>query len=178
MAEKKIDPKPFFMLGIIAVMAIGGFFILGGGQSTEYPDFAACLAENDVTMYGFDLCPNCNKQKDIIGRNAFQEHLTDTGRYVLCRPESEARKPIGDALQNITILPEYADEVTQQTTQGDLCADMVGRGTPTWIVEHEGEVTQVSGWRTVPELAELSGCPVPEDFSGQTSSEGDRVTEQ
>lgn len=178
MSDRELDPRPLFVIGVIAVIAVGGWFILGMGESQEHPEFAQCLAENDVTMYGFKLCPNCNKQVDIIGQEAFKTHIEDTGRYVLCRPEEEARSPIGDRLDNITILPEYADEVTAETTQGDLCADMVGRGTPTWIIEHEGEVQQISGWRTIPELADASGCPVPENFEGQETADGDRVTEQ
>lgn len=178
--EKQLNPKPFFVLGFIIVIAVGGFFILGGGEESEFPEFAACLAGNDVTMYGFDLCPNCNKQKSLIGREAFKQYIDDTGRYVRCRPTSEATQPIGDDLANITILPQYSDQVSEQTTQGDLCSIMVGRGTPTWLIPdpETGEVQQVSGWRSVPELAELSGCPVPEGAEGQTpEQEGERFTD-
>ncbi|MDY6761586.1 MAG: hypothetical protein SVY41_00895 [Candidatus Nanohaloarchaea archaeon] len=180
----QLDPKPFFVLAVIAVIAVGGWFILGGGGTANYDDLAACLAEKDVTMYGFDLCPNCNKQKSKIGRDAFKQYLDGTGRYVRCRapPDGVAQQPIGaDRLQNITILPRHNGQVSASTTQGELCSMMVGRGTPTWLIPapDTGEVQQVSGWRSVGRLAELSGCPVPEGATRQTADvEGKRFTEQ
>lgn len=179
MAERQMNAKPFFVIGLIVVIAGGGWFILGGGEKAQYYDFASCLAENDVTMYGYDLCPNCNKQKDLIGRDAFNQYIAGTGRYVKCRPTSEATEAIGDRLQNITVLEQYEGQYSASTTQGDLCADNVGRGTPTWTFpQDDGTVEQVSGWRSIPELAQLSGCPVPEGAGGQTQeSDGKRFTE-
>lgn len=181
MAAKKLDPKPFFILGVIAILFIGGWLILGGGETREYPGFAQCLANQDATMYGFDLCPNCNKQKDVIGRTAFNTYIADTGRYVKCRPQEEADKQIGDRLQNITVLPQYRDQFTRETTQEDLCTRMVAEGTPTWLIpKPDGSgVHQVAGWRTITELAELSGCPVPETYeNGGVEDSGDRVTRE
>ncbi|MBI2543253.1 MAG: hypothetical protein HYW24_03645 [Candidatus Aenigmarchaeota archaeon] len=173
MAKRKLNPKVFFILGVVLLIAVGGYFILGGGQKEiDYYDFAACLAEKDATMYGFKACPNCAKQEHIIGVNAFERHIENTGRYVLCRPESEALKPIGERLNSISILPQYKDQVTPATTQGELCALMVGIGTPTWIINGN----QVSGWKTIPELSELSGCPVPENFQGEVVGTGERIT--
>ncbi len=157
----KLNPKPFFVLAVIAVIAVGGYFILGGGEEEEqYYDFASCLAEKKVTEYGFDACPNCQKQKHIIGVDAFNQNIDDAGVYVRCRPEKDATEPIGDRLDKISILSEHQDKVTGETTQGELCVLMVSTGTPTWVYNDE----QVAGWMTIPELAELSGCPLPEGF--------------
>lgn len=166
--ETKLNPRPFFVIVVLLLIAIGGYFILGGGKEVNYYSFAACLAEKNATMYGFKACPNCNKQEHIIGVDAFEEYIEGTGRYVLCRPESEATKPIGERLSNITVLPQYNDRVTQVTTQGELCVMMVGRGTPTWIINGK----QVSGWLTIPELSELSGCSIPENFKGAPTGTG------
>ena len=158
----KLNPKPFFVLAVVVVIAIGGYFILGGDvkEEEQYYDFASCLTENKVTKYGFDACPNCQKQKHIIGVDAFKQNIDDAGLYVRCRPEEEATKPIGDNLDKISILSEYQDKVTAETTHGELCALMVGTGTPTWVYNDK----QVEGWQTIPELAEFSGCPLPEGF--------------
>jgi peroxiredoxin len=56
-------------------------------------------------MYGFDACPHCNRQKALIGQEAFQQELTGEGYYVKCRPQSEAEKEMGD--RPIGRLPNY-----------------------------------------------------------------------
>lgn len=170
---KQINPKPLFVLGTAFIITIGGYFILGSGlREINYYDFAKCLADKNATMYGFKACPNCNKQEHIIGREAFEMYIEGTGRYVLCRPESEGSKPIGVRLQNISILTEYKDKISPLTTQAELCSLMVGKGTPTWIINEK----QVVGWKTIPELSELSGCPVPENFKGEIVGKGKRIT--
>ncbi len=171
--HRKLNPKLFFVVGELLLIVIGGYFILGGGQrEINYYSFAGCLAEKSATMYGFKACPNCNKQEHIIGKDAFEKYIEGTGRYVLCRPESEATQPIGERLNNISILPKYSGQIATTTTQGELCALMVGTGTPTWIINGN----QVSGWLTVPELSDLSGCPIPENFKGAVAGTGKRIT--
>lgn len=164
MAKKKktrLNPRPFFVLGVVVIVALGGFFILGNGDGAEHFDLASCLAETGATKYGFDACPNCQTQKSIIGFEAFDEHIEDKGFYVKCRPESEANEPIGDRLNQISILEQFRDDIDETTTQGELCALMVGLGTPTWIINGE----QVSGYQSVEELSELSGCPLPINYT-------------
>lgn len=177
MARKKrtrLNPKPFFVIAVLIIIAVGGYFILSGGRGeVQYFEFAQCLAEQDATMYGFEACPNCQKQKFLIGKEAFDQYISGTGRYVLCRPDTEAVKPIGDKINVISVLPSIADQVDETTTQGELCVLNVALGTPTWVVNGQ----QATGWQTVPELAELSGCPVPEDFAGETETAGSRTTE-
>ena len=172
---KTLNPKPFFIAGIVSLISIGGYFILGLGETAteiNYYGFAQCLAEKNATMYGFKTCPNCNKQEHIIGVDAFRIFIEDTGRYVKCRPESEAVKPIGERLYNISVLPQYKSIVTESTTQGELCTLMVGLGTPTWIINGK----QVSGWKTIQELAELSDCPVPENLRREAVRNDKRIT--
>ncbi len=167
----KLNPKPFFVSGVIFLIATGGYFILGGGKEVNYFDFAQCLAAKNATMYGFKACPNCNKQEHIIGVDAFKSNIEETGRYVKCRPESEANEPIGDRLVNISVLPKYKDKIPPTTTQGELCSLMVGTGTPTWVINEN----QVSGWKTISELSALSGCPVPENLREKIPT-GERIT--
>ncbi len=67
------------------------YVFLGGYSASEAPltlhavtqEFAECLAEKGVVMYGSDLCPHCNDQKEIFG-----EHFKHIN-YVNCEQERE-----------------------------------------------------------------------------------------
>jgi hypothetical protein len=37
--------------------------------SGQYDEFAKCLSENGVTMYGAYWCPHCNAQKQMFGNS-------------------------------------------------------------------------------------------------------------
>jgi len=153
-----LNPRPFFVLGVILIIFVGGYFILQADEDVQYYEFTKCLAETGATEYGFDACPNCATQKHILGEDAFKQNIEDAGFYVKCRPESEANEPIGDRLNRISILEQYRDQLDESTTQGELCALMVSTGTPTRTTN----ANQVAGWQTVEELSQLSGCPIHE----------------
>ncbi|MDY6777782.1 MAG: hypothetical protein SVU32_03890, partial [Candidatus Nanohaloarchaea archaeon] len=105
----------------------------------------------------FDACPHCNRQKNIIGREAFKQYLDDTGRYVRCRPRSVADNQLTRArIQNISSL----QPLNTSMTQGDACTINVGAGTPTWVINGETLV----GEQHLKDLAEASGCPLPEGY--------------
>lgn len=159
MAEKKLDPRPFFLIGLVVVLLGGGYLILGGGGTSQnYYEFAECLANESATMYGFDACPHCNRQKAIIGQDAFKQELDDAGYYVRCRPQSEASQELGDRADRIaTVQPLDAS-----TTQGEACEINVGAGTPTWVIDGEKYV----GEQSLGTLAEATGCPLPEGYQG------------
>ena len=155
----RLNPRPVFIIAVIALIAVGGYFILSEQTGEiQYDQFTKCLGSKNATMYGFNACPNCNKQKHILGIEAFKQNIDETGHYIRCRPESEALTEIGDRLETISILSSVKDQVTPNTTQGDLCVLMVAQGTPTWIINDQ----QVSGWQTISELADLSGCQILE----------------
>ncbi len=154
---KKLDPKPFFFLGIVAVIAVGAWFILGtGGSNQNYYDFASCLADEGATMYGFDACPHCNRQKSIIGQDAFKKNLTDRGYYVECRPESEAGEQLGDRADRISSV----EPLSPEDTQGEACEVNVGQGTPTWVINGEKYV----GEQSLVTLSEATGCALPAGY--------------
>ena len=58
----------------LAAIIVGGVW-LGGRTSNDAPspldDFAKCLEQNEVTMYGADWCPHCQNEKKEFG-SAFQ----------------------------------------------------------------------------------------------------------
>lgn len=157
---RKLDPKPFFVLGVVVLMVAGGWFILsGGGEGENYYDFAACLADEGATMYGFDACPHCNRQKALIGQDAWKQELEDEGYYVKCRPQSEASQALGDRVDRISSV----EPLDSSTTQGEACEDNVGAGTPTWVIDGEKYV----GEQGLADLAEATGCPLPGDYEAE-----------
>ncbi len=154
---KRFDPKPFFFLGVVAVIAIGGYFILTPPDAGKnYHEFASCLADKNATKYGFDACPHCNKQKAIIGREAFRKNFSSRGYYVKCRPESEASERLGETANRISSV----EPVDPSTTQGQACEINVGEGTPTWVIDGQKYV----GEQSLEELSEATGCPLPEGY--------------
>lgn len=160
MAEKQINPKPFFLLGIIVVVAGGGWFILSGGSANQnHYEFAACITDAGATMYGFDACPHCNKQKAIIGDDAFKKNITDAGYYIKCRPQSEAQQELGDRSNRISSV----EPLSPGTTQGEACQINVGAGTPTWVINGEKYV----GEQTLADLAAYTGCELPEGYTAR-----------
>lgn len=162
---KKLDPKPFFVLGIVAVIAAGGWLILGsGGENQNYHDFASCLAEEGATMYGFDACPHCNRQKTLIGQEAFEQQLDSQGYYVRCRPQSEASQELGETADRISSV----EPLQPSDTQSDACEINVGAGTPTWVINGEKYV----GEQSLGDLAEATGCPLPEGYGGEQTAGG------
>ncbi len=160
--KRRLDPRPFFVIGALALLVLGQFLILGAGEPLlEYPEFAACLADERATMYGFDACPNCNKQKTLIGVESFKEHIDKTGLYVRCRPKEEGQRPLGGRSQIISSVAP----ILASTTANEACAINVGEGTPTWVIHGKKYV----GSQTIEDLALASGCPLPPAYEKQAA---------
>ncbi len=57
-------------LGVaFALVALGVYSFSISQQPGDYDEFAKCLTENDVKMWGAYWCPACAQQKDIFGRS-------------------------------------------------------------------------------------------------------------
>ena len=63
-------------ISIMAVLLLSGAFFMFSGKSNiagnaissgEYDEFAQCLTEKGIKMYGTDWCSYCQKQKDLFG---------------------------------------------------------------------------------------------------------------
>lgn len=55
-------------IGFVALTVIAiAFAIRGPEPAGAFVDFAKCLAEKKVTMYGAEWCPACQKQKKEFG---------------------------------------------------------------------------------------------------------------
>jgi len=64
--NKKIANYTILALIIIAV-AYGIFLSIKPEGPGEYDEFARCLTNNGVVMYGTDWCPHCQVQKQLFG---------------------------------------------------------------------------------------------------------------
>jgi glutaredoxin len=51
----------------LASLSITGYFSAVGGSGGKYDDFAKCLSQKGVTMYGAEWCTHCKNQKAMFG---------------------------------------------------------------------------------------------------------------
>ena len=75
--EKKESSNKKSPIGkiIAVIIALGVLFLFGflvfsfATAGSEYKEFAQCLTEQGVKMYGAYWCPNCQEQKNVFGRS-------------------------------------------------------------------------------------------------------------
>jgi hypothetical protein len=79
-----LDVKfPKRTIGLIVfpiVIATVTVFVLFGQMikvSGQYDEFASCLSENGVIMYGAYWCPHCNSQKQMFGNSWSQVNYVE-----------------------------------------------------------------------------------------------------
>lgn len=62
-------------IAIAAVLLVGGVVWWNASRAPveagKYDEFAQCLAEKGLTMYGADWCPHCKNEKKLFG-SSFQ----------------------------------------------------------------------------------------------------------
>jgi hypothetical protein len=82
---KKI-PSSHYLYGAALVVVVGllVFAVTKETTPSAYDDFAQCLTQDGVKMYGAWWCPHCQNQKKLFG-NSF-EYLT----YVECSTASKS----------------------------------------------------------------------------------------
>ena len=59
----------------------------GSASPGKYDDFAKCLTDNGVAMYGAYWCPHCQNQKKTFGKSF------DYINYVECDPRGDNARP-------------------------------------------------------------------------------------
>ncbi len=61
------------LLAVIAVLAVAAVLAISSqksgkaGEPGKYDDFAKCLTEKGVVMYGAYWCPHCKNQEELFG---------------------------------------------------------------------------------------------------------------
>jgi uncharacterized membrane protein len=136
-SKKKII-KNTIIVGLIGALILAGILHLvfnSGGPGDKYNEFATCLYEKGLRMYGSAGCSFCAKQRAIFG----------------------------DAIENIH---EIECDPRFPNAQYELCIEKDIAHTPTWILE-DGNGNTVErledGVKKLEELAEVTGCQLPED---------------
>lgn len=61
--------KNFYFLIIVVAIAIGSFVLLKSGdrEASRLDEFAKCLADKGIAIYGADWCPHCQNEKKAFG---------------------------------------------------------------------------------------------------------------
>ena len=95
-----------FLPVAVVIVAVGGYLIYQNTVAGEFDEFAQCLSERGVKMYGAFWCPHCENQKKDFGRSF--RHVN----YVECGVRGNQRAQTGVCRQaGITSYPtwEFAD---------------------------------------------------------------------
>jgi len=155
--KQELNVKPLITFGVIIIVIVGGLFLFikSRPEETNYYDFVDCLVEKGATMYGTESCLHCQNQKRILGRDAFKQNFAPAGLYVECNKNI----PIGDAKDIISVDNDF--QFTGETTQLQMCVGIDIKGTPTWIINGK----RYLGEQNIEDLAEASGCPLPQDYN-------------
>lgn len=127
-----MNKADFMTMGLIAGLA---FFAACSGPEVEDPavtEFAECIYDSGVRMYGSFTCSVCARQRDAFGPSmeALQE--------IECHPRGE--NPQTDLCLEIGV------EHTPTFVMYD---------------ENNVELKRIWGFQSFEELAEFSGCPAP-----------------
>ena len=129
---KKKMGKPLMILLVLLILSFI-IFNFRTAPSEDYSEFAQCLVDEGISMYGSYTCGHCASQRELFG-DAF-EIIGE----VECHPDGE-------------------------DSQTDLCLEKGVDGTPTWIWEIDGvEIDRLVGFQELEELADWSGCALPEE---------------
>ncbi|MBW2965435.1 hypothetical protein KY363_08310 [Candidatus Woesearchaeota archaeon] len=87
----------FGMLGLLML----SIFLGGCGEKKDYTEFAKCLTEKGMVMYGSNLCPHCMNMKKEFG-NAFTFI-----KYVECNAQMPGGQPEKCQEEEVEYLPTW-----------------------------------------------------------------------
>ena len=124
---------------VLAIIFAGGTWmaqtIFSGDEVPEgkYTEFATCMSEKGCIMFGSAKCQYCAK----------------------------TRKAFGDAFE---LIKEIECLPNEEGNDAERCIELGIEKTPTWMIEDaSGNILDRldSGYKSLEELSEWSGCPLP-----------------
>lgn len=121
------------MLRKFAAVLLTPFALLAGcAGGADYTEFAQCLSDEGLIMYGAFWCPHCQDQKDMFG-DAF-----DAVNYVECDPKGENPDPQACLEAGVEVYPtwEHSDGRTWTGVQTfDKLSEVSGCPLPEPVTE-------------------------------------------
>ena len=69
--------NPMIWIGVIVVAVLFWVILPSPG---EYNDFANCVSESGVVMYGTELCSHCRDQKELFGDSFVDINFVDCNK--------------------------------------------------------------------------------------------------
>lgn len=90
--------KSLLALASGALLALAG---CSGTDGSEYAEFAQCLSDEDIVVYGAYWCPHCADQKEMFGKS------WDNITYVECDPNGENAQTERCLTQGIESYPTW-----------------------------------------------------------------------
>lgn len=100
----------------IALICVLVIFLLTNvpNPTSKYDNFAKCLTEKDVVMYGAYWCPHCTNQKNIFGESFKYVN------YVECDARGENARPELCEQENIQSIPAWVIDGKQYVGEHSL----------------------------------------------------------
>ena len=130
--------KPWIIAIVILNLIPLILFNIPMGETEDHSPLAQCITDSGANMYGSFKCGVCAKTRSMFG---------DSFKYINeieCHPQGE-------------------------NAQTELCLSKNIEGTPTWILEPNGEEQKRhTGFLSLEELAEFSGCSLQNTETGET----------
>ncbi len=80
---------------VLIVAAFAGAYYLGNRRQHKYDNFARCLKDRGLTMYGAYWCPHCQEQKKLFGASFEYAPYVECGVQGDIRAEQQVCKDAG-----------------------------------------------------------------------------------
>ncbi len=111
-----------FLLAVI--IAIGIAYYLTSPKEGKYDEFAQCLTEKDVVMFGTFWCPHCQNQKALFGSSF--KYIS----YVECDPRGSNSNPELCEENNVESVPLWIINGTRYVSEQSLQELSLASGCP------------------------------------------------
>ncbi|MDA1038244.1 MAG: hypothetical protein O2877_00970 [bacterium] len=149
MAKKRDASFWLFLFSGIIVVVLIALVLIQGRAPGQYDDFAQCLADEDVTMFGTYWCPNCAAQKELFGPSFRNVDYTE------CSPQHNRTFDLCKK-DNITAVPTWEFSDGTRVTGVQSLESLAGKSGCSLTGERTGDVDDAavsdSGSASVPDL--------------------------
>jgi hypothetical protein len=154
---------------VLSLLILAG---CGGTSGADYAEFAQCLNDEEIVMYGAFWCPHCEDQKDLFG-DSFENI-----NYVECDANGENPQPELCIANQITGYPTWTRSDGEQMAGFRTLEQLeafstceLPEGAPRESVEPAVEVVEPVAEPTPAPVEELAGEEEVEETAEPISAE-------